>query len=56
MEATRESLKETIKGLAIRNLDKEPTPNHEKQKLFELHNELRQVREEYKSVRGQYGI
>jgi len=56
MEATRESLKDKIKGLAMRNLDKEPTLIHEKQKLCELHDELRQVREEYKSVRGQYGM
>jgi hypothetical protein len=55
METTKENLKETIKRLALRNLDKEPAFNCEKQKLAELHDELRKARDEYQNIRGQYG-
>jgi hypothetical protein len=55
MEIVKESLKENIKRLAIRNLDKEPILRHEKEKLGELHDELRKARDEYKSIRQQYG-
>jgi hypothetical protein len=55
METVKESLKESIKRLAMRNLEKEPTLMHEKQKLAQLHDELGTMREEYKNIRGQYG-
>ncbi|CAF1082466.1 unnamed protein product [Adineta steineri] len=54
LETIRESLKENIKSLAMRNLDKEPTLIHEKEKLAELHEKLGKMREEYRSIRGQY--
>lgn len=55
METIKESLKENIKRLAMRNLEKEPALIHEKQKLAQLHEELGKVREEYKNIRAQYG-
>ena len=55
METIKESLKDSIKGLALRNLDKKPILNHEKQKLAQLHDELGRMRNEYKNIRGQYG-
>ncbi len=55
METVKENLKENIKRLALRNLDKEPLLNHEKQKLAELHDEIGKIQTEYKNIRGQYG-
>jgi hypothetical protein len=55
METIKESLKERIKLLAIHNLDKEPILQQERQKLAAVHDELGRLREEYKSIRGQYG-
>ncbi len=55
MEQIQESLKEGIKRLALRNLEKEPILIHEKQKLSEMHEEIRQLKETYDRVRGQYG-
>jgi hypothetical protein len=55
METIKESLKESNKHLALRNLDKEPILIDEKQKLAGLHDELGKMREEYKNIRGQYG-
>jgi hypothetical protein len=55
MEMIKESLKERIKLLALRNLDKEPMLIHEKEKLREIYAELNQVRDEYKLIRQQYG-
>ncbi|CAF3027264.1 unnamed protein product [Rotaria socialis] len=54
METIKESLKESIKLLAMRNLEQEPMLIHEKQKLAQLHDELRQVKEKYDSIRGEY--
>lgn len=55
LETIKESLKDTIKRLALSNLDKEPTLIHEKEKLAQLHEELRKVKETYDGIRGQYG-
>ncbi|CAF0922468.1 unnamed protein product [Rotaria sordida] len=54
MNTIKESLKDTIKRLALSNLDKEPILIHEKQKLAQLHDELRKIREKYDSIRGKY--
>ena len=55
METVKESLKENIKRLALRNLDKEPIFNHEKEKLGEVHDELNRVQDEYKTMKQIYG-
>ena len=55
METVKESLKESIKHLALSNLDKRPTLDHEKEKLAELYDELNRAREEYNQIRQQYG-
>ena len=55
MEVTKESLKDNIRRLALRNLDKEPTLIHEREALEKLHEELNRSRAEYKAVRQQYG-
>ncbi|CAF1519291.1 unnamed protein product [Rotaria magnacalcarata] len=54
METIKESLKERIKLLAMRNLEQEPILIHEKQKLAQLHDELRQAKEKHDSIRGEY--
>ncbi len=55
METTKENLKEKIRVIALRNLSQEPTLMLEKQKLVELYSELAKLRDQYKSIRGQYG-
>ena len=55
METIKESLKENIKRLALRNLDKEPILINEKEKLRQLYDELNSAREDYKLIRQQYG-
>lgn len=55
METIKESLKESIKRLALRNLDKEPTFIREKEKLRELYDEINKSKEDYKLIRQQYG-
>jgi hypothetical protein len=55
METIKESLKERIKHLALRNLDKEPTLIQEKEKLQKIYDELNKAKEDYKSVRQIYG-
>ncbi|CAF0875981.1 unnamed protein product [Adineta steineri] len=54
MEIIKENLKENVKRLALRNLDKEPIFIHEKEKLEEVYNELNKVRDEYNKIRQQY--
>ncbi|CAF0840734.1 unnamed protein product [Didymodactylos carnosus] len=54
LEVTKESLKENAKRLALKNLDKGPVLIQARQHLSELHDELGQMREEYKTVRRQY--
>ncbi|CAF3405327.1 unnamed protein product [Rotaria sp. Silwood1] len=56
IETIKESLKENIKRLALCNLEQEPILIHEKQKLAQLHDELRKIKEKYDSIRGDYGI
>ncbi len=48
-------MKENIRQLALNNLGKQPTLLKEKQKLAELHAELTEIRDQYKTIRGQYG-
>lgn len=55
MEMIKESLKENIKRLALRNLDKEPILIHEKEKLGELYEEINKAKEDYKLIREKYG-
>ena len=55
METIKESLKENVKRLALDNLDKEPDLLREKEKLGQLYEELKKVKEEYNLVRQQYG-
>ena len=55
MEIFKENLKENIKRLALQNLDKEPILIQEKKKLTELQDELNKSRNEYKTVREEYG-
>ena len=55
METVKESLKENIKRLALRNLDKEPIFNQEKERLGEIHDELNRVQDEYKTMKQIYG-
>ena len=55
MESIKESLKEKIKYLALTNLEKEPILIHEKQKLAKLHKKLGKMKEDYKTVHGDYG-
>ncbi|CAF4713074.1 unnamed protein product [Rotaria sp. Silwood1] len=54
IETIKESLKENIKRLALCNLEQEPILIHEKQKLAQLHDELRKIKEKYDSIRGDY--
>ncbi|CAF0974912.1 unnamed protein product [Rotaria sp. Silwood1] len=54
IETIKESLKENIKRLALCNLEHEPILIHEKQKLAQLHDELRKIKEKYDSIRGDY--
>jgi len=55
MEITKKNLKENIKRLALRNLDKEPILINEKEKLRQLYDEINSAREDYKLIRQQYG-
>jgi hypothetical protein len=55
MEIIKEKLKENIKRLALRNLDKEPILINEKEQLAAIYDELNKARDEYKSIRQQYG-
>ena len=55
MEIIKESLKENVKRLAINNLDREPDLLSEKEKLGQLYEELKKAKEEYNTVRQQYG-
>lgn len=55
MEIIKESLKEDIKRLAWKNLDKEPVLMREKEKLSVLYDDLNRAREEYEQIRRRYG-
>ncbi|CAF2405256.1 unnamed protein product [Rotaria sp. Silwood2] len=54
IETIKESLKENIRRLALCNLEKQPTLTNEKQKLAQLHNEIRKMKDKYDSIRGEY--
>ena len=51
----RETLKESVKQLALRNLDQEPILNSEKAKLQQTFEEVKRLTNEYKSIKQQYG-
>lgn len=55
METIKDSLKDSIRRLALRNLDKEPILIHEKEKLAQQHEEIRKMKESYDATRGKYG-
>jgi len=55
MEIIKGKLKENIRLLALRNLDKEPILINEKEQLAAIYDELNKARDEYKSIRQQYG-
>jgi hypothetical protein len=55
MEIIKRKLKENIRLLALRNLDKEPILINEKEQLAAIYDELNKARDEYKSIRQQYG-
>ena len=52
METIKESLKENIRRVALRNLEKEPILIHEKQHLAELYAELGPARDNYRAIGG----